>query len=67
MEYNLVIHPEYFHQPPKQGSPTGTSPLKSLPKVATGVGVITLLVRFVNANVAQAAWSPFLLPFDHQL
>ena len=67
MEHNLVIYLEYLHQPTKQGSPTGTSPLRSLPKVATSVGVITFLVRFVNANVVQAALGPFLLPFDHQL
>ena len=28
----------------------------------TGVRVITLLVRFVNANVAQVACKPFALP-----
>ena len=55
MEQNLMIPPEYLPQPPKQGSPTGTSPFRSLPKAATGIRVITLLVRFVNANVTQTA------------
>ena len=62
MEHNLVIHPEYLHQSLKQGSPTGISPLRSLIMVVTGVGVIILLVRFVNANVAQVAYKPFALP-----
>ena len=29
MEHNLVVRPEYLLQPPKQGLPTGTNPLRS--------------------------------------
>ena len=45
MEHNLIIHPEYLHQPPKKGCRP----------------VLALFVRFVNANVAQVAWGLFVL------